>query len=340
MNIKPAQLSAQLSKQIAPIYRVSGDEPYQVQECADQIRAAVKKQGFSEVQKFQIEAGFDWNQIVAGAASMSLFGDKQLLDVNMMVAKPGKEGSAAISEYCESAGPDTVLLLQTGKLDAGTRKQKWAKLIDKVGVSLEVYPLRPNELGRWIEQKLSAAGYDCQRDVVALISEYVEGNMLAAAQEIEKLKLLCDPGPLTLEQAQQAITDSARYDPFDFVDTALQGDSARLVRMLEGLRQEGVNENQILWMMTDKLRKLVALKEAQATGGDEQRALQGLWNSQQSLVRSAASRLSLDQAREILIDIARLDWIAKGQAKGNVWQEILAVALKVGGINTITTKAV
>ncbi len=340
MNIKPAQLSQQLKKSIAPIYRVSGDEPFQVQECADLIRAAAKSAGFSEVQKFHIEAGFDWQQVVAGAASMSLFGDKQLLDAQLVVAKPGKEGSAALTEYCESAGPDTVLLLQTGKLDAGTRKQKWSQQIDRVGISIDVYPLRPRELSQWIEARFKQGGYQCERGVVPLLAEYVEGNMLAASQEIEKLQLLCEPGELSLEQVRVAITDSARYDPFDFVDTALQGNSTRLVRMLDGLRQEGVNENQILWMMTDKLRKLVALKEAQATGGDEQSALQGLWNTQQSMVRQAANRLSIEQANQILSDVCRLDWVAKGQAKGDVWNEILALALRVAGVNTIKASAV
>ena len=164
--------------------------------------------------------------------------------------------------------------------------------------------------------------------------------MLAASQEIEKLQLLCEPGELSLEQVRMSITDSARYDPFDFVDTALQGNSTRLVRMLEGLRQEGVNENQILWMMTDKLRKLVALKEAQATGGDERGALQGLWNTQQAMVRQAANRLSVEQSNQILSDVCRLDWVAKGQAKGDVWNEILALALRVAGVNTIKASAV
>lgn len=335
MNIKPAQLSAELKRSIAPIYRVSGDEPFQVQECADKIRTAAKAAGYSDVQRTQIDSIADWKQIGAGAAAMSLFGDKQLLDVRLPTGKPGKEGGATLVAYCEDVGPDTVLVLQTSKLDAGTRKQKWSKTLDQVGTSIDVYPLKSRELEQWVAAKLKHGGYQPERGAVQVISEYVEGNMLAAAQEVEKLMLLREPGPLSREQVRDAITDSARYDPFDFIDTALRGEQVRLVRMLEGLKQEGVNENQILWIMTDKLRKLVAYREARDTGGNEQQALQGLWQSQQSLVKQAAARLSLEQSRQIMADLARLDWISKGQAKGDVWQEMLALALRVAGVSTI-----
>jgi len=335
MNIKPPQLSANLEASIAPIYRVSGDEPFQVQECADKIRAAAQSAGFTDIQRLQIETASDWSQLAVGSASMSLFGDKQLIELRLQMNKPGKEGGAAIVDYCASAGPDTVVILQTKRLDTGTRKQKWSKTLDQVGTSIDVYPLKPHELGRWIEAKLKNAGYQPARDAVQVINEYVEGNMLAAAQEVEKLMLLCEPGPLDGAQIRAAITDSARYDPFDFVDAALKGEQDRIVRMIHGLRQEGVNENQILWIMTDKLRKLVALREARETGANEQQALQGLWQSQQALVKQAASRLSLEQCRQILADLARLDWVSKGQAKGDVWNEILAVALRVAGVETI-----
>ncbi len=335
MNIKPAQLAAALKRTIVPIYRVSGDEPFQVHECTDKIRASARAAGYSDVQRLQIDSASDWKQLGAGAVAMSLFGDKQLLDVRLPSGKPGKEGGAALMAYCADAGPDTVLILQTGKLDAGTRKQKWSKTLDQVGTSIDVYPLKSRELERWIAAKLGAAEYQPERGAVQVISEYVEGNMLAAAQEVEKLMLLRKPGTLSRQQVRDAITDSARYDPFDFIDTALKGDQVRLVRMLEGLKQEGVNENQILWIMTDKLRKLVAYREARDIGGDEQQALKGLWQSQQALVKQAATRLSLDQSRQILADLVRLDWVSKGQAKGDVWQEMLALALRVAGVATI-----
>lgn len=335
MNIKPAQLAAELKRSIAPIYRVSGDEPFQVQECADKIRAVAKRAGYSDVQRIQIDSATDWKNLAAVSSAMSLFGDKQLLDVRLPNGKPGKEGGAALVAYCADAGVDTVLILQTGKFDAGTRKQKWSKTLDRTGTSIDVYPLNPRELEQWVATKLKGAGYQPERGAVKVICEYVEGNMLAASQEIEKLMLLCEPGDVSRQQVRDAITDSARYDPFDFVDTALKGDRVRLVRMLEGLQQEGVNENQILWIMTDKLRKMVAVREARDTGGNEQQALQGLWQSQQALVKQAASRLTLEQCRQILADLSRLDWVAKGQAKGDVWREMLSLALRVAGVTTI-----
>lgn len=327
--MRPAQLPAALAQGLVPVYRISGDEPFQVGECCDQIRQAAREGGYTEITRHVVETGFDWNQIAADAASLSLFGERRLIDLQLTGNKPGREGSQAISDYCDAASDDVLLLLRTPRLDAATRKQKWCQSIDRIGLALDVYPLDLAGLRRWIGQRLQGAGFQANSAVVALIADYVEGNMLAAAQEIEKMALLCQPGELDEATAAAVLTDSARYDPFDFADCLMRGDAARAIRMLQGMRQEGVNENQLLWIIADKLRKSIELKEAEATGASTDAILRHVWRSQQQLLRQCAGRLNLESARELLAALNRLDWIAKGQAQGDIWDEMANLCLQI-----------
>ena len=212
MKLPPAQLAKHLQGPLAPVYVVSGDEHLLCQEACDAIRGACRQQGFSERQVLNVETGFDWGQLIEAGASLSLFAEKRLLELRIPNGKPGDKGAAALLDYLARPAEDTVLLISLPKLDGSTQKTKWAKaLIDGKPVQfLQIWPVDAQQLPQWIRQRLSQAGLAADQEAVELIAARVEGNLLAAAQEIEKLKLLAEGGQVTTETVQAAVADSAR----------------------------------------------------------------------------------------------------------------------------------
>ncbi len=331
MKIKVNELKATLGKGIAPVYLVSGDEPYQCRETVAAITKIAVDAGFTQSVKLHVEPGFDWSELVSEAGSLSLFGDKKLIDLKMPTAKPGKDGGAVIKLMAESSNPDTVLIIQSGKLDGSSKNSAWYKAIDKFGVHVEIWPLNHRDTERWIRKKLQQAGFQTSHDAVRLLMSRVEGNMLAAVQEIEKIGLICDPGELDEKMIMDAVSDSARYDLYEFADSVMQGDKNRVVLVLAGLREEGINENQIIWVLSDRIFKLTMYLEALASGADLKPVFARLWKNQISLTKSAGNRLSLDDAYALLHQSYRLDAIAKGRIAGNVWDELLQLCLNFAG---------
>ncbi len=337
MKLAPAQLNKHLQGVLAPVYVVSGDDPLLCQEAADAIRGAARQQGFDERQVFSADASFDWGTLLQAGASLSLFAQKRLLELRLPSGKPGDKGAAALMEYCARPAEDTLLLVSLPKLDGSAQKTKWAKaLIDGQAVQfIQIWPVDAGQLPQWIRQRLSQAGLAAQQDAVELIAARVEGNLLAAAQEIEKLKLLAEDHQVTVETVQAAVADSARFDVFGLVDAVLNGHAAHALRMLEGLRGEGVEPPIVLWALARELRVLGGLAQQYSQGVPLDKAF-GLarppvWDKRKPLMSKALQRYSAQRWGQLLQDAQRIDAQIKGQAPGSPWTSLSRLALLMAG---------
>ncbi len=331
MKLPFARIEAHLAKDLAPVYLLAGDEPLQKMEAADAIRAAAQKAGFSERQVIHVEPGFDWSLLEAEAAAMSLFAEKKIIDLRLPSGKPGRDGSKAITTYLSHPPADNLLLIQTGKLERSAMTSAWVKAIDKAGVVMQIWDLNPADTLKLVAERLRRAGFQPDRDAARLLTERVEGNLLAAVQEIEKLKLIREPGPLSAEDVIAAVADSARYTPFELADAALLGDARRALKILRGLEGEGVHPSVILWGLARDIRVLADYSELQSHGHSPQAAMQGVWKNRQSMLHRAVRRHDAAGWARLLRHCARLDRIAKGVGEGNVWDELLQLTLDLAG---------
>ncbi|WP_312921713.1 DNA polymerase III subunit delta [Stutzerimonas nitrititolerans] len=337
MKLPPAQLGKHLQGSLAPVYVVSGDEHLLCQEACDAIRAACRQQAFSERQVLSVESGFDWGQLLEAGANLSLFAERRLLELRIPSGKPGDKGAAALLHYLARPAEDAVLLISLPKLDGSTQKTKWAKaLIDGKDVQfLQVWPVDAAQLPQWIRQRLSQAGLAADQEAVELIAARVEGNLLAAAQEIEKLKLLAEDGRVTADTVQAAVADSARYDVFGLIDAALQGHPEHSLRMLEGLRGEGIEAPVILWALARELRLLANIAQQYAQGVPLERAFSQarppVWDKRRPLVSKALQRHDVAGWQRLLMAAQLIDEQIKGQAEGDPWIGLSNLCLQLSG---------
>ena len=338
MKLAPRQLASHLKKHLAPIYLLSGDEPLQMMEAADLLRKVAAEKGYSERQIIHAEAGFDWSILRAEAAAMSLFSERKVLDLRLRSGKPGRDGSKALVQYAARPPEDNVLLIQSAKLDRGAANSAWVKALDKVGVVIQIWDLSPPETMNFVTQRLQAAGFIPDREAARLLTERVEGNLLAAVQEVEKLCLLRQPGPLNAMDVLTAVTDSARYDPFELVDAALMGDSQRTLKILWELQAEGVHASQILWALSRDLRLLADYADLRDAGHNPEPAFHSVWNKRKPMLQRAVRRHSADIWRQLLRAAVDLDHVIKGVAQGNVADELLQLLLWMAGEPVFTIK--
>ncbi len=258
MQIQPEQLESRLRGALAPVYFISGDEPLRVMEAADAVRSRARAAGFEEREVLSVNAGFDWNSLAAAAGSLSLFSPRRVLDLRLPGGKPGEAGAKALRAYAEAPPEDTLLLITSGKLEPAARKSRWVQALDQAGVVVFVWPLDRRQLPAWVRTRLKRRGLEATPEAAALLAERVEGNLLACVQEIDKLYLLQGAGRVDARDIANAVADSARFDVYDLVDTALAGDGARGVRILNGLQGEGVAPAVVLWALARDLRQLAA----------------------------------------------------------------------------------
>lgn len=338
MKLNSAQLTKHLQGTLAPIYVVSGDDPLLCQEAADAIRAAARQQGFDERQVFSADANFDWGSLLQAGASLSLFAERRLLELRLPSGKPGDKGAAALLEYAARPAEDTLLLISLPKLDGSAQKTKWGKALVEGPQTqfVQIWPVDAGQLPQWIRQRLAQAGLAAQPDAVELIAARVEGNLLAAAQEIEKLKLLADGQPITLETVQAAVADSARFDVFGLVDAILNGEAGHAQRMLEGLRGEGVEPPVILWALARELRLLASLAQQYSQGIPLDKAFSQarppVWDKRKPLMTKALQRHSAQRWSQLLQDAQQIDAQIKGQAPGSVWTGLSRLSLLMAGL--------
>lgn len=325
MRLSPEQLPGHLQKSLLPVYVVSGEEPLLIQECCDQIRAAARAAGCSDREILDTAlATFDWADIVASASSMSLFAERKLLELRLPGGKPGTEGSKALCEYLELAGEEDILLLVAGKIDKQSTNSKWFKALDARGAITQVWPVDARQLPRWLRQRVSAAGMRIDDEALQLLCDRVEGNLLAAVQEVEKLKLLASAGQITTQTVLAAVADNARYNLFALVDCALKGDARGSLRMLHGLRGEGTEAAVVLWALGKEIRMLCLLRSDCDSGQRPQQALAArrVWKNRIPMVQAALSRHDRDSLSRLLERATAVDGSIKGYGPGRPWDHL------------------
>lgn len=331
MRLRAEQLASQLDKGLAPVYLVSGDETLLVQEACDAIRAAARTAGCSEREVLDVDNRFDWSQLLSAGAEMSLFADRKLIELKIPSAKPGTEGSKALTAYLEGPPNDNVLLIVAGKIDRQSTNSKWFKAIDGAGVVLQLWPVDAQQLPRWLQQRLQSAGLSIEPDALEMLCDRVEGNLLAAVQEVEKLKLLCPEGIITAEAVAESVADNARYNLFGLVDQALSGDAAGALKMLQGLRAEGTEPPVVLWALAREIRLLYQCRAAMQRGTSAQQAMrsQRVWDKRMPLVGAGLKRHSLEHLAELLHRANLADQSVKGLADGRPWDHLGQLVLQL-----------
>ena len=281
-----------------------------------------------------VEKGFDWEQFLATSNSLSLFAEQRVLELRIPSAQPGDKGSKALQEYAQNPPPDTVLLFISGKIEKAAQNSKWYKSLDSVGVSVQVWPVEAAALPQWIRRRMQSKGMQPAMDAVNLLAERVEGNLLAAAQEIDKLLLLHGEGPIDFAAMAASVADSARYDIYGLVDTALNGDTKRIIRMLVSLKAEGAETVLLLWALTREIRALQAMARQLEQGDHLEQVFSKarVWSKRKPLISAGLRRHNSKSWLSLLQRAANIDLMIKGRKTGNVWDELLQLCLIIAGV--------
>ncbi len=335
MNVYPDNLTQALSRKLAPVYMITGDEPLQMMEAADEIRAACRQAGFTDSERYQVDnaRSFDWQALTMAGQTMSLFGDKKVINLHIPSGKPGVEGASSLKSWCEAVNSDTVLIITGGKPEGRFQNSAWFKAIDKIGVTMQVWPLSAQKTGQWIQSRLKAAGIGADAAAVELLTERVEGNLLAARQEIEKLAILYTGQSVGAREVLASVTDSSRYTILDLIEAALGSDTPRAVKVLEGLKAAGDAPVLICWHLSSEVRKIVAVQSRIDKGENPGQAMfkSGIWKNRQPLV----TRVLRDRPRVFWLrasaDCSYLDRLSKGMASGDLWAETGAFVTRLSG---------
>ncbi|MGD2075557.1 MAG: DNA polymerase III subunit delta [Gammaproteobacteria bacterium] len=340
-QLRPEQLAAELQRGLTAVYFIHGDETLLVNECADAVRAAARARGFTERQVFSVDSGFDWNSLRAACDSLSLFSEKRLLELRLPTGKPGREGVAALRDYAARPPEDRLLLILSARLEPAARRSKWVQALDEAGVCVAVWPVEVSRLPAWIERRMSRHGMRAERDALQLLAERVEGNLLAAAQEIEKLYLLHGPGVLDLETVTELVMDSARYDVFGLVDRALAGEVVAVQRVLAGLRAEGIEPVLVLWALAREIRVLavMAAELDRGTAPGQVLARHRVWEKRKPLIGRVLQRVPAQRWRDWLQRCAGIDRVIKGRSAGSCWDELLQLSLELAGLVPVSESA-
>lgn len=338
MQLRLEALDQHLAKPVQALYVVASDEHLLALEAADKIRAAARKQGFTEREVLSVERNFKWGALLAASQAQSLFGDRKILELRMPTGKPGVEGAKAIQQYVqhnEGSASDTLTLITMPKPDWQAAKAAWVQGLQNKAVYLEIPVVERAQLPAWINSRLALQQQSADRDGVDFIAERVEGNLLAAHQEILKLGLLHPPGKLGLQDIREAVLNVARYDVFKLSEAMLRGDCARLARMLQGLQGEGEGLPLVLWAIAEEIRTLLKLKAGQQKGRPLSELVREyrIFGPREKLMDGALRRLSLPQLQNALREAAQIDKIIKGlrapSLSGDSWDELLQLGLRI-----------
>jgi DNA polymerase III subunit delta len=327
-NLAPA-----LGRGLAPIYLLSGDEVLLVNEAADAVRSKARAEGFTERELHVVERGFDWDGLVADSRELSLFAQRKIIEIRMLSAAPGDAGGKAIVELATSGSPDNLVLIITGKLDGRTQNARWVSSIEQHGVLVQVWPIDLPRLGAWIRERLGRHGLQADASVISLLVERVEGNLLAAHQEVEKLALLLPAGRLSAQQVLESVADSARFDVLQLGEAAMRAQSARALRILEGLHAEGVDATLALWAVNKDLQWLARAQHLMRRGQSAESAMNSIyvWRPRQAAMKQALSRLTRSEVRGFLVAAERVDRAIKGVVRTDPWLELEALVASLAG---------
>ena len=325
---------------------VSGDEPLQRDDALSSIRAAARQQGFEERIRLTAGAGFDWLELAQYNDSLSLFSDRRLIELHIPTGKPGDAGSKALVRYCERINEDNTLLVSAPKLDPATRRSKWYKALDKSGVTVQVWPIDAPRLPQWLRDRAARHGLCLSGDAARLLAERVEGNLLAAEQELKKLALLHHRPDSTsgsalgidIQQIMDAVGASSRYNVFDCVEAALDGNAKRTVKVLNGLREEGLEPVLLVWALGRELRSLIRMKSRLDDGASLEEVLSAerVWDKRKRATSQTLSRTSGATLLGALASLAGADRRVKGAQRGNAWNSLTQTALTIAGVTILT----
>lgn len=335
MQLRIDALDSHLRKPLALLYVVTSDEHLLALEVADKIRKTARAQGFSEREVLTVDRSFKWGELLAANQSQSLFGDKKLIELRIPTGKPGKDGGQAMQTYAAALCADNVTLITLPKLDWATQKAAWVNALQKAAVYIDIPLIERTQLPAWIGVRLAAQGHGADKQCVEFIADRVEGNLLAAHQEIQKLALLYPAGKLNFEQIHDAVLNVARYDVFKLNEAMLAGDVARLVRMIEGLQGAGEALPLVLWAVTEEIRTLLKLKSGVAQGRNLGMLLKEyrIWGPRERLMEPALRRLKLSTLESALHDAAQIDMMIKGLRPktfaGDAWDALLQLGLRI-----------
>ena len=342
MQLSPYQISRQ--ERLQPVYHLFGAEPLIIEEALNDLRTLCRSHDYLEREKLTVEPGFDWNSLLAAGQSLSLFATRRIIELRMPSGKPGIQGAKTLAEYADAPAPDSVLIVISGEIPRTAQRSAWFKALDKAGASVDAPKVHPQQMAGWIEKRLQQSGIQTEPGVARVIAHYVEGNLLAAAQEINFLALHGEGRPLSMQQVQSLISDQARFTSFAFVDACLAGQAARMVRILNSLRGEKVEPVLIVSALSRESTRLLALSYARKQGQSIRALFRklGIWSSRERLVEGALTRVSHIGWLRIHGRMSELDSMVKGQMPtrcGDIWEEIERVGLAICG-NTMMLKKV
>ena len=331
MQLRAEQLEAQLSTSLASVYVIHGDEPLLALEAADAVRAAARAKGCNEREVFTAERGFDWSELAQAGASQSLFGGRKIIELRIPSGKPGTGGSAAISDYCERLGKENVTLVSVPRLRKDDQNSRWFLALAGTGVVVDIYPVERARLPEWIGARLARQGQRAAPEALGFLADRVEGNLLAAFQEVQKLGLLLPKGELSAAQVSAAVANVARYDAYDCSAALLAGNMARYVRVLAGLRGEGESPVFVLWALAEELRALARIHQGIEAGRALDQLLRDnrIWGERQGLMKAALKRHPRDALERALVHAARIDRASKGAGPGEPWDEFVSLGLEL-----------
>ncbi|SIS45359.1 DNA polymerase III subunit delta [Neptunomonas antarctica] len=333
MKLTPEQLTGHLQQPHAPVYLVSGDEPLLSAECCDQLRSAFRQKGFSEREVLHVEGQFKWEYLLECANALSLFAEQKLIEIRLGSHKINKAASDIIQEYIAHAPPENILLIIADKLDAAAKKSAWHKSIEQKGVFIEIWPVDINQLAGWIRHRAASKNMQLDDAATQLLCDRVEGNLLAAKQELDKLHLLYPSGVLTAEQIIEAVSDNSRYDVYALMDAIALGQSERCIKILNVLRQEGTEPPIVLWALTREIRTLYAIRQGLDRGLLYETICQKerIWGKRKQTLRRCADRLSINTLEELLNISQQLDKVIKGMGTGSPWLMLSDIAITLSG---------
>ncbi len=332
MKLPLRQLDRHLEKSPARVYLAAADEPLLVAEAVDAIRSAARSAGFDERDLHVVDRGFRWNELEAGADNLSLFASRRIVELRMATPRPGDAGARCIRGLAERAGPDQLVIVAiNAKLDSSAARSAWVKAIDEHGVIVEIWPVERAELPNWIAARAKRLGLKLTLDAAELLADRVEGNLLAADQEITKLALTSKNPNIDERAVLDDVTNSARFDVFRLTDAIVGGDAVRALRVLSGLRREGTQPVLVAWAVSREIGVLARLKYAVLHGEriDNALARNGIWRRRQPAVKQAVHRLEWNHLTDLMALCAEADNTIKGVTRGEPWQALTALVLAV-----------
>lgn len=328
MRITTDQLTRTLDKAPAPAWLVAGDEPLLVGEAADAIRARARAEGYAGRDLFFVERNFEWADVLASGQSLSLFAERRIIEIRMPSPRPGKDGGAVLAKLASDPAPDTLLLVITGRPERDTYNTAWFKAFETSGVVVQSWPVEIGRLPQWVADRARRRGVAIDSEGAELLAERVEGNLLAADQEISKLALTHAGGAVSAEDVFAAVANSARYDVFQLGEAALDGDASRSLRILEGLRAEGAEPALVLWALCRELRALAdARRNPGASRGYGRHA-----ERRAALLARAASRTAGQPLAPLVVGAGRIDRQIKGLGHGDPWTGLTGLVAALAGV--------